>query len=223
MPSKVFSGLLVVSLITLAILCSVQFTALNLEFYRFSWIMFDVPSSTGMDIEGLGQTGAALIQFFKGSIETPATEMEIWGATRPVYNSMELQHLDDVRELFRYGFQIRNLAIVVALLSGLYLKKRLSALAKPLIRSGALGAMFLALAAIPAWLNFGNWWTRLHLLAFTNDLWLLDPNTDWLIRMFPQSFFVLAVKRIGITYLILMVLYVLLGFFVRHLAAHDSH
>jgi integral membrane protein (TIGR01906 family) len=34
-----------------------------------------------------------------------------------------------------------------------------------------------------------NWlFTQFHLLSFTNDLWLLDPATDYLIMLFPEGF-----------------------------------
>ena len=32
-------------------------------------------------------------------------------------------------------------------------------------------------------------WTRFHTLFFTNDLWLLDPATDFMIVICPESMF----------------------------------
>ncbi len=232
MPSKLAGTFLVVSLVTLAILWSVQLTALDLGFYRSSWVAFNVPQDTGMSLDALTETGEALIEFFRGRLETPAIEAEIRGTRKPVYNAVELYHLEDVKILFSGGFKAKDIAVIAAILSALYLalsptpegkKTGCAALAKPFILSGVFGGMLCVLAAIPAGLNFGGFWTRLHLLAFTNDFWLLDPNTDWLIKMFPENFFMLAVKRVGITYLVFIALYICLGFFVRYLAAHDSH
>ena len=50
-----------------------------------------------------------------------------------------------------------------------------------------LPAAACALYALQA--DFGTLFTRFHLLAFTNDLWLLNPETDLMIRMLPQEFF----------------------------------
>ena len=36
--------------------------------------------------------------------------------------------------------------------------------------------------------GFDSAWTRFHEIAFSNDLWLLDPDTDHLIQMFPEPF-----------------------------------
>ncbi len=46
----------------------------------------------------------------------------------------------------------------------------------------------LAVAGIGALVGFQDLWTEFHLLAFTNDLWKLDPDTDHLIQMFPEDF-----------------------------------
>ena len=36
-----------------------------------------------------------------------------------------------------------------------------------------------------------------HLVSFSNDLWLLDPSRDMLIRMFPEGFFMDATMLIA--------------------------
>ena len=39
--------------------------------------------------------------------------------------------------------------------------------------------------------------TLFHEIFFTNDLWLFDPATDYMIRMLPEGFFYDMVMRIG--------------------------
>jgi integral membrane protein (TIGR01906 family) len=36
--------------------------------------------------------------------------------------------------------------------------------------------------------GFDGAWTQFHVVAFSNDLWQLDPDTDHLIQMFPEAF-----------------------------------
>ena len=43
-------------------------------------------------------------------------------------------------------------------------------------------------SAVLAYTGFEDAWRQFHFLAFTNDLWELDPDTDHLIQMFPQGF-----------------------------------
>lgn len=39
---------------------------------------------------------------------------------------------------------------------------------------------------------------------FTNDLWLFDPATDYMIRMLPEGFFADMVLRIALTFVVLL-------------------
>ena len=54
-------------------------------------------------------------------------------------------------------------------------------------------AMITAVAVVAAVLllraDFNALFIRFHELVFTNDLWLLDPATDAMIRMLPEPFF----------------------------------
>ena len=54
-----------------------------------------------------------------------------------------------------------------------------------LLRRGA-GAVFVLL--LPLALVLGNLHWMLLDLSFANDLWQLDPRTDYLVRMVPQGF-----------------------------------
>jgi integral membrane protein (TIGR01906 family) len=64
--------------------------------------------------------------------------------------------------------------------------------------------------------GFDEAWTRFHEIAFSNDLWRLDPDTDRLIQMFPEPFWedmtyivggltvleVLVVVSVSVSYLV---------------------
>ena len=54
------------------------------------------------------------------------------------------------------------------------------------------------LAALWALADFNGAFTAFHHMLFTNDLWLLDPATDRMIRMFPEPFFIDIAARIGL-------------------------
>ena len=56
----------------------------------------------------------------------------------------------------------------------------------------------LALFGIWAAVDFGSAFTFFHHLLFTNDLWLLDPATDLLIRICPSGMFANLGLRIAL-------------------------
>ena len=59
--------------------------------------------------------------------------------------------------------------------------------------------------AVVAVIDFDALFILFHKVAFTNDLWLLDPRTDMLIRLMPTDFFVTYAAIIGCLWLLGMV------------------
>src|SRR5699024_3895128 len=47
----------------------------------------------------------------------------------------------------------------------------------------------LGILILYALIDFNGFWIHFHKLLFSNDLWLLNPATDRMINMFPESFF----------------------------------
>ncbi|MBE3520305.1 MAG: DUF1461 domain-containing protein [Firmicutes bacterium] len=62
-------------------------------------------------------------------------------------------------------------------------------LARVALLAGVAVLVLALLLAVPAVLDFSDWWTAFHRLSFSNDLWLLDPSKEWLVKMFPLEFF----------------------------------
>ena len=118
--------------------------------------------------------------------------LEIDGELRPAFNEKELAHLRDCLGLFDLLRKVRGRLIPWAILltvGGAYLlqdrrRARLCAWLSPLIVIVPIGA-FAAWAAT----NFDAAFVAFHRLFFKNNLWLLNPATDLLIRVCPQSMF----------------------------------
>lgn len=119
-------------------------------------------------------------------------EIEVFGKLQPPFNERELRHLYDCRRLIS---PIQPGILYVLLLTTGALLLFCGGRGR---RSGRLRAAWLALAllllplmvfGVWAAINFDAAFTFFHHLLFTNDLWLLDPATDLLIRICPQSMF----------------------------------
>lgn len=134
-----------------------------------------------------------------GAFSVPAVAVD--GELRPAFNGRELAHLEDCFGLFALLRKVRRRLVpwaVLLIVGGAWLLKdrrraRRAAWLSPLILLVPLGA-FAAWAAI----DFDGAFTLFHRLLFTNDLWLLDPATDLLIRICPQSMFMGMGLRIGL-------------------------
>ena len=121
------------------------------------------------------------------------------------FNEREMTHMKDCLDLFNLLRKVRSRLIpwaVLLIVGGAYLLRdrkriRLCAWLSPLILLLPLGAF-----AIYAVADFDAAFTFFHKVLFTNDLWLLDPRTDLLIRICPASMFMHMGVRIAVCSLI---------------------
>lgn len=106
------------------------------------------------------------------------------------FNERELSHMEDVRRLFTIGFAVRRvlMALTVLLLAAAALTGGRAGLSAAV--SAGLIALIAAAGALAVKLaGFSRVFIAFHHLVFSNDLWLLDPATDAMIRMLPEEFF----------------------------------
>jgi len=114
-----------------------------------------------------------------------------------ILNEKEQQHMLDVRNLTQAaaGMSKTYLTIAVALAvvsawTGAKLKSRV----KPRL-IGGLAAVTVIMVIVQNIINqvtsggFETLFVQMHEAIFVNDLWLMDPTTDILIRMMPQPLF----------------------------------
>ena len=127
--------------------------------------------------------------------------LQVDGELRPAFNEKEMAHLRDCAALFALLRKVRRRLIawaVLLIVGGAYLlndrkKARSVAWLSPLILLIPLGA-FALWAAIDCDAAF----VFFHRALFDNDLWLLDPRTDLLIRICPESMFMAMGKAIAL-------------------------
>ena len=111
--------------------------------------------------------------------------------------------MDDVQQLFhlcqRVGWTCGSLVIILVLIlhGGISWRTFRRALI------AILGAVTCLI--VIACIDFNSLFILFHQVAFTNDLWLLNPQTDLLIRLMPLEFFISYAAIIGGIWLIGMV------------------
>ncbi|MBM2831389.1 MAG: integral rane protein [Dehalococcoidia bacterium] len=111
-----------------------------------------------------------------------------------LFNEREKVHLRDVKELIQFGRRLR-LGLLAYVLLFVVLARWWGGrgFGRALARAGLFGAG-LTLALIFAFglvtlVGFDWLFLQFHLLSFSNEFWMLDPATDYLIRLVPQGFF----------------------------------
>jgi integral membrane protein (TIGR01906 family) len=61
-------------------------------------------------------------------------------------------------------------------------------LAEVVLWGGGLTLGLMLILGIGALFGFNDLFWQFHIISFSNDFWLLDPNTDYLVMLFPNGF-----------------------------------
>ncbi len=162
--------------------------------YSFGFDRHHVAAYTGIEREELLSAGRQIRDYFNGNDEYLDVRIQVGGVRRGIYNEREIHHMKDVRGLVRGVYRISEAAGAFLLL---YVIGRLAIAGRPalprilkLLRLG--GLLTLAIVGglgLGSLVGFDRLFLAFHIVSFANDLWQLDPRTDYLVAMFPQGFF----------------------------------
>lgn len=161
-----------------------------------------------------------MMAYLRGDREGLVVWTTVNGEKQEFFNDREKAHMVDVQNLFLGGLTLRFSAIIVLVisLSGLIFTKGnwkrilpksfLTGLGAFLVISGGLGVLCAS--------DFNKYFFLFHEIFFDNDLWLLDPATDLMIRMLPEGFFFDMVIRIGSIFIGMLAILLILSMLILH-------
>jgi len=153
----------------------------------------------------------------------------------PILSEREQLHMRDVHALIglaRHGYQLfvpmaAALAVSIAWTGARVRRRHRVVLLGALCGVGVLAACALGLELALRAVGFEALFVGMHRVLFTNDLWLLNPETDVLIRMMPRTLFenagvavlLEAAKLFGVALILLTGVYaVVAGMIGRHIS-----
>lgn len=175
------------------------------QFYEETFAKYNVTEDARMEMEEILKLSDYLIDYLKGNEESLENYRAVVnGEERLFYSKREILHMEDVKVLFQGGLIIRRVCVIITILLILVMiiKKMdfLKTLAKSIIGTfltilGILGVLTAVIAS-----DFNKAFTTFHEIFFSNDLWLLNPNEDWVIRLLPEGFFMDMVIVIGVVF-----------------------
>jgi len=189
------------ALIFAGLLAALHIVGTDAELYHSLQIQEGVPEYAGISTEDMALLDEALADWLKGGpTELEDLKVIVYGAEQPAFNEKELTHMEDCRQLFvllrwalwiSAGTGILCSALGLRFLSRNPRRLRLAAWIAPAVVYAPLGVFALWAAA-----DFNGAFTFFHKVLFTNDLWLLNPATDLLIRICPSGMFMAMGLRI---------------------------
>ncbi len=129
--------------------------------------------------------------------------------TLPISES-GLQHFVEAKAIFQI-FVLGGLgALAVALIIGSILWQFYKT-AKFIMVGGILALSTPVLLAIPILIDFNRAFVIFHEIAFDNDLWMFDAQTDPIINYLPEALFMRNAATIAVLMVILSVVAIVLG------------
>ncbi len=149
--------------------------------YEYNLNSYPITERTSLEIEEIREINTQIKNYFFD--ETEFLEVSI-------FNEKEIYHMKDVKDiinnLFLYGKLSSVVFVVITLICVKKYKVRIYSVFKA--SSIVYSVMLLALA-IGFLISFNKLFIIFHEIAFSNDLWKLNINEDYLLMMYPENFF----------------------------------
>ncbi len=161
--------------------------------YDYAFDRYDAEERTGLARTELDGTASALRDYFNNGEPTFYHTVTEDGLPTSVFNARETRHMEDVKTLFVRVNRAQEVAVVyvLAYVVGFFIWARdghVRQLAMQSLAGLGLGLLLVGGIGIVAAFGFEAAFERFHALAFANDFWRLNPQTDHLIQMFPEPF-----------------------------------
>jgi len=170
---------------------TVNIITTSMDLYRYDFARYGISNVTHISNVQLEDAAKMMIKYFNAQSDTPQVTVTKNGKPSPLYNNKELIHLEDVRKITDIFRVLQVVSIILLFACGLllYFKDSVTSLITGLKNGAIIALGFTGILVVWALIDFDSLFLAFHLMSFNNDLWLLDPRTDYLIMMFPEGFF----------------------------------
>ena len=162
----------------------------------------DVGLVTGLDDRQLERVADAFVAYLQGPPGQLQLDVRVGPRSQPLLNDREVEHMQDVQALIQLFLRLQVVAatvVVVRALLALAVDRSSVPIGREMLWSTGLIVGLVALVGVLSLVDFSELWVRFHQVAFRNDLWQLDPSSDYLIMLFPPPFWFAATVRMATT------------------------
>ena len=194
---KLFVVLLIIFLPIYIFLKGMEINVFNKNFYIKAYEKYNVEEISGKTLKELDTVTEKIFIYLKDKGDEEVL--------RPYFNTREIKHMEDVKLLFKNGYILKYISFILSLIIILVsIKNKKWKMEKELFYGLFIWWGLIGLLLILVFVDFNKYFTYFHKIFFRNDLWLLDPNTDLLIQMLPEQFFIFIFSRILLFFFIVL-------------------
>ncbi len=192
----------------LIVLSAVEIVGTDAELYYKLQVRYGVLNTAGISQENLKTVDEALAECLKGDADAldALESIPVDGVEREAFHAHEKTHMDDCRHLFDLLRTVKRCSYMAVplLVLGMFLLRNAKAFRR--VECVSLALLLIPLGAFIIWAaaDFNSAFTFFHRMLFTNNLWLLNPETDLLIRICPEEMFMQMGIRIAALFAVAM-------------------
>lgn len=212
-----FSAILGIVLSLVILITSINYYTFNDEYYKVKFNENEITKATGMEESELHRVIERITGYLSGRYEDLNLMVDIKGEQMLMFNDKEISHMVDVRKIFDDLSILRYILLATLFLGTgfLYRKKRGNIHFYRIMTANGIFTVFVFLMLlIMVTTDFTKYFIKFHQIFFSNDLWILDPATDRLIQMLPESFFSDITVNIVSAYGIISVIIGVIGIYL---------
>ncbi|MGN0404330.1 MAG: TIGR01906 family membrane protein [Bariatricus sp.] len=206
---KFLGGVIALSLIFIFLISSFEIGIYSdFDFYEKEYRKFGVEEQLDMEIDDIMDVTEYMMSYLRGNEEVLSIETMVEGEKQDFFNEQDRLHMEDVQGLFLGGLSLRRAALII-LAAGVIALFALKGNWKKIIpymyeRVLAVFVVVIVVLGVLISQNFTKCFVIFHELFFDNDLWMFDPEYDYMIRMLPEGFFFDMVIRIAVVFIALL-------------------
>lgn len=202
---KTFAFLISLSIILFILLYSIDFMAKDISYYNNFHNEYKIEEESGLSKEWIESASNSLVEFIKNG------DKEV---LKNHFNEKEISHMEDVYKLFKLDRIVYISLFIITLAIFLYKLFKNDFLFFRYVRKYILLAYISVLSFLGICsLFFSESFIYFHKLFFNNDLWLLDYETDLMIRILPEEFFfILFLNVLVLSTICIFLTYIFLKF-----------
>jgi len=212
-----FKGFLVLSVPVFLIIIASDIVIKTRFIYEYDFWRYEISKNTSIELTNLRKIGKEIRTYFQNNDQYLSVETTINNQMKFLFNQREIHHMKDVKGLINLidniGLIIGCIFIIFSLILVFYDHHWKETLLKLILLSGLLSVFLVILISITFLVFFDYFFVLFHEISFSNDLWILNPKTDYLIMLFPENFFRDATYAIG---LLSMIEFLFIYFIVRY-------
>ncbi len=220
---RILAALAALSLIIVLLITAAEGAIyLDFQFYQKEYEKYEVLDDLDMNMEDVMDVTHKMMAYLRGDREELVVNTYVDGKEQDFFNEQDWFHMAEVRDIFCNALTIRwgALGIFIVSMTVLFIMK---ANWRKLVAGWFMGltAAFAAIAGVLAYFitrNFSQCFVIFHEIFFDNDLWIFNPETDYMIRMLPEGLFADFAARIGIFAVGVLILFVIAAWILYKLS-----